>query len=423
QISEETISEYYRKYLATPKTYREVQLGQIFLSLPGEPTPEQRTRVRNTARNIRQQLLAGKDFTQLVAIHSESPDRQQQGIMGWFAHGGTAQRFAPALDLSVGEVTEPIQSSVGFHILKVLNERWQEPEAVGESYDEVHARHILLQIPASADAATQAKIRHRAETIAAEMQGESDEAFAIRAKESSQGPSAEKGGDLGWFKKGMMMPEFEKVAFSMQAGETSGIVETQYGLHIIRVVENRHVDPNSLQANRDRIQQILTNVEMQEQVPRWITSLRAEATVTYRSCPKTKLRLPASQIVENTAPRPSTSIDAELQAALEQWRKAWSKQDISAYLRGYSKQFNPGKRFASLAAWKTARRNMIANKKYIRIQVQGIKISQLGQNRARIEFTQIYEADSFRSRDLKMLLMQKSSSGWKIIREMAAEIK
>ncbi|MFQ5519527.1 MAG: peptidylprolyl isomerase, partial [Mariprofundus sp.] len=373
-------------------------------------------------RQIHQQLQAGEDFAKLVAIYSESPDRQQQGVMGWFSKGGITQRFAPALELPVGGLTEPIRSPSGFHILKVMGERWQEPEVAGESYDEVHARHILLQIPSYSDEATKAKIRHRAETIADEMQDASDEAFATRAKEASQGPSASKGGDLGWFRKGMMLPEFEEVAFSMKAGETSGVVETQFGLHVIRVVARRHVDPNSLQANREKIQQILGNVEMQEQVPRWINSLRVDADIKYQSCPESEIALPTAQAANSEESLPSQPVDTEIRQAVEQWRQAWSRQNLTAYFNAYSEHFNPGKRFATIDAWKAHRQRMISDKKYIMINVKDIKISHLEENRARIEFTQHYEADSFSTRDRKLLLMEKSASGWKIIREMTAAL-
>ncbi|MDQ6967740.1 MAG: peptidylprolyl isomerase, partial [Mariprofundaceae bacterium] len=113
-----------------------------------------------------------------------------------------------------------------------------------------------------------------------------DEAFATRAKEVSQGPSASRGGDLGWFKRGQMVAAFEDAAFALKEGETSGVVKSPFGLHIIRVIKKRHVDPNSFVARADQIKQALTNAEMQTQVPRWLASLKAKAVITKQSCPQ-----------------------------------------------------------------------------------------------------------------------------------------
>jgi len=149
----------------------------------------------------------------------------------------------------------------------------------------VHARHILLKLSDAMTDEEKARIRTEAEQIAVEMKDKSDEEFATRAREVSQGPSASKGGDLGWFKRGMMVPAFDKAAFSLKAGETSGAIRSPFGLHIIRVVERRHVDPDSFEAHRDQIQRILLNIEMQDQLPRWLAGLRAKSIIERRSCP------------------------------------------------------------------------------------------------------------------------------------------
>ena len=286
-ISNEAMKEFYRKHIANPQPRREVQLAQIFLELPGEPTPEQLAEVRSLAIEIHRQLQEGKNFAQMAVLHSDSPDRQGGGLMGWFAEGAISQRFAAAVELPVGGISMPIRSPSGFHIFKAVEERWQEQQPAGESRDEVHARHILLQIPSSSDEATRAKIMHRAQSIASEMQDASDEEFAARAKEVSQGPSASNGGDLGWFSKGMMVPVFEQAVEKLAVGQTSDVVESAFGLHIIRVVAKRHIDPNSFEAHREAIQQTLTNVEMQEQLPRYISSLKAQASIEIRGCQDT----------------------------------------------------------------------------------------------------------------------------------------
>ena len=106
--------------------------------------------------------------------------------------------------------------------------------------ERVDARHILIKSDASNDAAMKAK----AEGILKQIQAGGD--FAKLAKENSEDTgSGAQGGELGWIVKGQTVPEFEKAAFSLQPGQTSGLVKTTYGYHIIQVEkhEQAHVEP------------------------------------------------------------------------------------------------------------------------------------------------------------------------------------
>ncbi|MDX8396871.1 MAG: peptidylprolyl isomerase [Mariprofundaceae bacterium] len=283
KISEESLREYYRKYLANPKPIREIHLAQIFINLASNPSPEDVEKAANKASKILQQL-ENNSFSKLVTLYSDAPDASSGGDMGWFSRGGIAPNFTEVFELNLGTFSKVIRSPAGFHIIQVSQERWKQPE-VGESHDEIHARHILLKIPKSADENTRAKIINRAQNISKNMQNADDEAFATRAKDLSQGPSASRGGDLGWFKQGQMVKAFEDVAFDLKAGQTSGIVESPFGLHIIRVLAKRHVDPNSFEARRNQIQEVLINAEMQSQVPRWLKGLKAKAPIERFTCP------------------------------------------------------------------------------------------------------------------------------------------
>ncbi|MDX1375372.1 MAG: SurA N-terminal domain-containing protein [Burkholderiales bacterium] len=113
-------------------------------------------------------------------------------------------------------------------------------DAAGAKYrvgEQRRASHILFQLPADADAAARAEVRKKAEAVLAELK-KSPERFAELARQHSQDTgSAASGGDLGLFGRGMMVKPFEEVAFALKADETSGIVETEFGLHIIRVTE------------------------------------------------------------------------------------------------------------------------------------------------------------------------------------------
>jgi peptidyl-prolyl cis-trans isomerase C len=113
---------------------------------------------------------------------------------------------------------------------EALRQRFEEQKESGDlSKDEVHASHILLS---SED---------EAKEVIAELQAGAD--FATLAKDRSIGPSAPKGGDLGYFTRDQMVPEFAEAAFAMEAGETSTEpVKTQFGYHVINVVDRRQAE-------------------------------------------------------------------------------------------------------------------------------------------------------------------------------------
>lgn len=286
-ISEESMREYYRKYLQDPKPIRELHIKQILLNLPSSPSPEQVRTVKSLASDVYSRLVAGESFDQLTTLFS-SNDANMNNDLGWFLPGSISSVFSSVFTLSVGDITEPIRSPAGFHLLLAAEDRWKKPE-VGEAYDELHARHILFKIPESATEADKAEIQHHAQTVARQLAGKSDDDFAARAIELSQGPSASKGGDLGWFKSGQMVKEFEEVAFALEADETSDVVKTRFGLHIIRLLEKRHIDPGSFEANKTRIQQLLADAEMQIQVPRWLAELKSNAVIEKKKCAQFEL--------------------------------------------------------------------------------------------------------------------------------------
>ena len=103
--------------------------------------------------------------------------------------------------------------------------------------ESVRARHILVQVEANASEEQKAEAMKKIEAIQAELSGGAD--FAEVAKAKSEGPSGPNGGDLGYFTADKMVPPFSTAAFALKPGETSGIVETQFGYHIIKVEERK----------------------------------------------------------------------------------------------------------------------------------------------------------------------------------------
>jgi peptidyl-prolyl cis-trans isomerase D len=125
--------------------------------------------------------------------------------------------------------------------------------------ERVNVRHILIK----SDATNDAQMKAKAEGLLKQIQGGGD--FAKLAKENSQDPgSADKGGELGWIVKGQTVPEFEKAAFALQPGQTSGLIKTVYGYHILQVEQHEQARLQPLeevkaQLTTDYMQRTLNN--------------------------------------------------------------------------------------------------------------------------------------------------------------------
>jgi parvulin-like peptidyl-prolyl isomerase len=146
--------------------------------------------------------------------------------------------------------------------------------------DQVHARHILIaagkaespDAPSPAAPSDKDKAQARATAEQVLKRARAGEDFAALAKQYSSDPgSKDKGGDLGWFAAGQMVPEFDKAAFVLQPGQISEIVETQFGFHIIKVEERR-------MGEKDR-NQVRETIE-QEKGKKWVEDVVKRSHVT-----------------------------------------------------------------------------------------------------------------------------------------------
>ena len=194
-----------------------------------------------------------------------STDPQVQnngGELGWI----TPFRYVYPLEEAVyntpvGEVSEVFRTQYGFHIVLVEEER---------DHKEVKAAHIMKMVPAdSLDAEKKAQIEEIAKKVTKDN-------FAEVAKmESDDRGSSSRGGELGWFGKGMMVKEFEDAAFGLQPGEMSKPVRTQYGWHIILKEDERGIQP--LDSIRPQIlRQVQRDDRMKEAEKSFIAKVRRE---------------------------------------------------------------------------------------------------------------------------------------------------
>jgi len=140
----------------------------------------------------------------------------------------------------------------------------------------VRARHILIT-PNSTALADHQAAKEQAESILAEIRDGAD--FVALATNRSQGPSAARGGDLGYFGPGQMVPAFEQAAFTLRPGELSEVVQTQFGYHLIRVEDRRGGESAPLGEAADQIRSYLAQLALQNAVEMLVTRLREEGEV------------------------------------------------------------------------------------------------------------------------------------------------
>jgi len=145
----------------------------------------------------------------------------------------------------------------------------------------VRASHILVKIEEGADETAKAAAQTKAKEILTKVQAEGSD-FAALAKENSDCPSKNKGGDLGFFpREGAMVEPFAKAAFDMKVGDTSDLVETQFGYHIIKVTERKPAAVKSFDEVKTEITETLTNTKKREVMTRYRDELHSAATISY----------------------------------------------------------------------------------------------------------------------------------------------
>ena len=153
-------------------------------------------------------------------------------------------------------------------------DRFQQPERI-------RARQILILLPASAGPEREAEAKKKAEEALGRIKAGED--FAEVAKQYSEGPAASRGGDLGYFSRGRMIPEFEQIAFSLkEIGDTSGLVRTKFGFHIIELTGREPAQEVALADVKDRIVRQLESAKRREIRQSLAEELRRQANVEIR---------------------------------------------------------------------------------------------------------------------------------------------
>ena len=252
----------------------EYLLGHILVALPEAASPEQIQTARDKIGRIASELAAGADFAQKAIAESDGQQALAGGDLGWRNAGQIPRLFVDTVvAMQVGEVSQPIRSPSGFHLVKVVDKRGEAKQFITQT----NARHILIA-PTAVISNTEARLR--VERLRDRIANGEDFAALAQAN-SADTRSASRGGDLGWVNPGDLVPPFEQAMDALPAGGLSDPVQTQFGWHLIQVLERRQQDVTE-EVRRNQARMALFRRKVEEETQLWAQRLRDEAYVDFR---------------------------------------------------------------------------------------------------------------------------------------------
>ena len=250
----------------------EYQLSHILLTFNEAASSDEIREVETMANEIYQRIQDGADFRELAVRHSKGPTALQGGSLGWMQGQQVPTVFTDVLqDMGRDDVSEPIRAASSFHIVRVDDLRSAiERSEVNQS----NVRHILIMPDEIIDDAT---ARQRLEEALEKIRAGED--FGEQAKLLSDDPgSANLGGELGWAGPNTYAPEFETTIAASEIGVISDPFRTQFGWHILEVIDRRVYD-NTEEMKERNCDLRIRNGKMEEESQLWIQRLRDEAFV------------------------------------------------------------------------------------------------------------------------------------------------
>jgi len=271
EISDQEVANFLNSEEGQLMTSPDLNVGHILLALPSSASTTVLDAALQRATQLRQQAIDSDDFRNTAILNSRGPNALKGGDLGWRKAIQLPPLFSAALStLEPGQISQPLKSDAGIHLLKLYERRGGGEQLVQQT----EIRHILVK--PNEILTKEGALEKIAELRARIVAGED---FADIAREYSEDPgTALKGGELGWSTSGQFVPIFESTAKALEVDEMSGPVYSQFGWHIIQVTGRRSEDfSETLITNKAR--NALGQRKYAEELPIWLQEIRSEAFV------------------------------------------------------------------------------------------------------------------------------------------------
>jgi peptidyl-prolyl cis-trans isomerase C len=257
-------------------------------ALPDEQMAQMKDQVLESL--IDRELLFQESKKKGIEVNAEAVSDELQKIQQKYPSKEEFDRLLSEMGLTESDVKTQIAR--GMAIQQLIDKEITEKIKVGDEeirsfYDQhpqlfqqpeqVKARHILIKVQADAPDGQKAEARKKIEAVQQKVKNGED--FATLAKTYSEGPSGPQGGDLGYFRRGQMVKPFEDAAFSLKPNETSEIVETRFGYHLIQVDDKKPAKKMTYAEVKDRLNDHLKKQKAESEADAYIETLRKSAKI------------------------------------------------------------------------------------------------------------------------------------------------
>ncbi|SYZ74448.1 PpiC-type peptidyl-prolyl cis-trans isomerase [Candidatus Zixiibacteriota bacterium] len=269
-ISRQEVMEFYNKYKdSIPDQPEAVRLAHILITF--QPSKKTEDSVKALAESVRKNAAAGADFATLAATYSSGQNGINGGDLGFISRDDAVPEFSrAAFNLAPGQISGVVRTQFGYHIIKC-------EEVAG---DKAHLRQILFEVlPTAADSQL---TYHLVDSLKNEIVKGAD--FREIAKVySADDDTRKQGGELGWFAVSDLPAEFQAALDSMKnIGDIYGPVKSQYGLHILKLLEHQDARKFSFDSDYDRVKEMARNAKTGEYVNKWVAEAKERTYVEVR---------------------------------------------------------------------------------------------------------------------------------------------
>ncbi len=272
QVSDKEIKNFLSSELGSNLTADQYRLGHILVTIPENASKNDLKAASSKADSIFSKIEEGDDFRALAIEFSDGQNALDGGDLGWRKAAQLPTIFSDLADtMHVGETRSPIRSGRGFHILKLFNKRGASTEG---KIAQTRVRHVLVQ-------PNEIRSENEANDLALSLRNEIVEGrdFAEIAKLYSDDPgSALSGGDLGWSRKGVFVPEFEKIMAKSEINEMSSVFKSVHGFHFLEVTDRR-IEDFSERYRMSQAENFLRNQRFDQELNNWLREIREDAFI------------------------------------------------------------------------------------------------------------------------------------------------